>query len=153
MVQNGSNRLRAAGRSCDSVLAMLAVTSVAQGHDDQALALYREGLDLCRGTGDVICAARCLEGVAQFAGQHSQPVRAARLLGAATALRTRIGAPPPPAERPTLDRVAAEVCLALAAYPRDAFAREWAAGAAFGLDEAAMCAADVEVDAGTQTGT
>jgi tetratricopeptide (TPR) repeat protein len=130
-------------------LTMLAVTNMAQGHDSQALALYRESLNLCRSTGDLFCAARCLEGAAQLAGRHSQPVSAARLLGAANALRKGIGAPPPPVERPTLDRVSAEVRLALASYPHDAFAREWAAGAAFGLDEATMCVADVDVVAGT----
>ncbi len=49
--------------------------------------------------GDRQRIAQCLEGLAAVAGTSGTAERAARLLGAADALRTAIGAPLPPARR------------------------------------------------------
>ena len=57
--------------------------------------------------------AYCLEGFAGLAGARTQGARAARLWGAAEALRRTMSAPLPPADRPDYERsmAAARACL------------------------------------------
>jgi predicted ATPase/class 3 adenylate cyclase len=66
--------------------------NLAQGFLKEALALDRE-------LGNWAYGAYCLEGFAGLAGARGQGARAARLWGAAEALRTNIGAPLPPDAR------------------------------------------------------
>ena len=70
--------------------------------DDHDLAegFLKEGLALNREIGSWEYVAYCLEGFAGLAGERGQGARAARLWGAAEALRTSIGAPPTPETRP-----------------------------------------------------
>ncbi|RBQ16868.1 AfsR/SARP family transcriptional regulator [Spongiactinospora rosea] len=94
--------------------------SYAESHGDpRALALALEGLAGARSAG----AAEPPVGM-EGAGGH---VAAARLLGAAAALRESFGAPLPPAERGDVDRITATATAALGA---DTFATAYAHGAA-----------------------
>jgi hypothetical protein len=70
-------------------------------------------------------AVECLERLAELALRRHQPARAARLLGAAAALRAALDEPVPPAARPAIERTskASRVMLGEAA-----FAAAWAAG-------------------------
>jgi hypothetical protein len=63
----------------------------------------------------------------------SQPEKAARVFGAAEALREAIGAPVPPVERPDYDRA---VAAARARLGEVAFSSGWAEGRAMTLEQA-----------------
>lgn len=67
------------------------------------------------------------------AGEGVQAMRAARLLGAASALRDLLGAPPRPRWRPDLERAVAAARVALG---EEAWAAAFAAGQALTLEEA-----------------
>ncbi len=63
---------------------------------ERATALLKESLGLYRDVGDRWRVASVLEGLAEVACDRSKHERAARLFGAAEALRETIGAPLPP---------------------------------------------------------
>ncbi len=75
----------------------------------------------------------CLEGLARVAVAQGRMKRAARLCGAAAALRVDRGWPLPPAKRVEHDRT---VAAARAALGEDAFTAAWAEGHALPLAEA-----------------
>jgi non-specific serine/threonine protein kinase len=108
---------------------------VAWGRGDGAGATgrLREALAIRRELDDRSGLAACLEGLATVAAGSGQPERAARLLGAAGALRAAVGAPLPPAERPEVEAAAA---AARAALGEAAFAAASAAGADLPLERA-----------------
>jgi hypothetical protein len=85
--------------------------------------------------------ATILERVARLAEAESVPERAARLLGAAQALREQLGAPMPPVERPDYERFVTAIRTALG---EGAFNHAWSEGKRVPLDEAIAeaCAAD-----------
>jgi predicted ATPase/DNA-binding SARP family transcriptional activator len=58
---------------------------------EQARALLLESLDICRRLGDKRLIVECLAGLVTLARDQGQPERAARLLGAAEAIRHSIG--------------------------------------------------------------
>jgi predicted ATPase/DNA-binding CsgD family transcriptional regulator len=75
-----------------------------RGERDAAYSLYEEALRDLKYVGDKWWIAWCLEGMAGLAVAREQSARAARLFGAARALRGTIGAPRPPAFRSYHDR-------------------------------------------------
>jgi DNA-binding CsgD family transcriptional regulator len=75
-----------------------------RGERDAAHSLYEEALRDLKDVGDKWWIALCLEGMAGLAVAREQSARAARLFGAAWALRGTIGAPRPPAFRSYHDR-------------------------------------------------
>jgi non-specific serine/threonine protein kinase len=77
--------------------------------------------------------AECLEARAAMAIEATEPERAARLLGAAEAIRREIGAPVPPVERPDHEDL---ILTAKAALGATNFAHAWASGQALTLDQA-----------------
>jgi uncharacterized protein HemY len=91
-----------------------------------AMAQYKESMLLWRQVGHEMGVVECLENMARVAVAQDQPKRAARLCGAASALRATIGAPLTAAERTELDRTVAVLRVALG---EDVFAAAWAAGA------------------------
>ncbi|MFD4735920.1 BTAD domain-containing putative transcriptional regulator [Streptomyces virginiae] len=112
-------------------LAELGFTAELRGDPERARALHQEGLAAARALGDVRAVALALEGLAGTAAAAGEPERAARLLGAADAARTSVGAPLPPAERHDVDRTwstclsalgrtAAEAAFALGTEPAQA---------------------------------
>jgi predicted ATPase/class 3 adenylate cyclase len=104
--------------------------------DDQDLAerLLKEALALDRELGNWAYAAYCLESFAGLAGARRQEARAARLWGAAEALRTNIGAPLPLDSRLTYERSVATVRAQLG---EAAWEAAFAEGRAMSAEEAA----------------
>jgi predicted ATPase len=97
------------------ILAELGFAAEQGGDAHGAEALHLRGLEAARRTGDPRALALALEGVAGARSLAGDPAHAARLLGAADALRDAVGAPLPPAERGDVDRIEARVGAALEA--------------------------------------
>ncbi len=119
--------------------ALLARGDVARKQNDLTAAAryYTRSLTIVR---DHRCqpeVAERLEGFAKLAGAAQQPRRAARLFGAAEALRKRIGTPIPPVERADYDGA---VALVQAQLDPAAFSAAWAEGQALSWDQAAAYA-------------
>jgi predicted ATPase len=98
----------------------------------QARRLYLESLKFMREMGDRETIAYCLEGLAAVAAPQ-QPERAARLWGAAEALRELVGAPLWPADRLALDRTVAQT---RARIDTASFTTAWEAGRELQLEQA-----------------
>ena len=73
--------------------------SAAAGDHERAEALHEESLVLCRELGDKLIGSESLEGLACAAGAKGEAERAARLFGAAEALREAVGYQQAPRER------------------------------------------------------
>ena len=104
-----------------------------QGAVAQAEALGREALALYRELGDPRRCAIGLEGLAGTAGMAGRGAFAARLLGAAAALRAELGTPQPAQEQAD---TAQAVMAARAALGEEAWAAAFAAGHALSMEEA-----------------
>jgi predicted ATPase/DNA-binding SARP family transcriptional activator len=94
---------------------------------------YAESLLLLQELGDKDAIAGCLEGLAGVAGGCGLAEQAARLYGAAEAIRAAIGSPLSPVARERYERA---VAVARAQLPPLAFAAAWQAGRAMTLDGA-----------------
>jgi predicted ATPase/transcriptional regulator with XRE-family HTH domain/Tfp pilus assembly protein PilF len=116
--------------TCLSYLALLAE---GRGEYRHAALFYEESLLAFTELGRREGVAASLEGLAAVALGEGQPERAARLLGAATALRETIGAPLPPAARPSYERTRSGITAQL---DPATFAAAWAAGRTMSLPEA-----------------
>jgi DNA-binding CsgD family transcriptional regulator/tetratricopeptide (TPR) repeat protein len=97
-----------------------------------AIGVCRESLGLAWNDGDKVCCARALEGLAGAAAAIGRPVPAARLFGAAAALRTVLGAPLPPSERGWHD---AAITALRSSADAGTISAAWEAGAALPLDQ------------------
>jgi predicted ATPase/DNA-binding CsgD family transcriptional regulator len=104
-----------------------------RGETARAATLFAAGLGLFAELGDRRIIALALDGVAGLAVARGQPGRAARLMGAAVAMRKADGLPVEPAFQDAHERAAS---AARAALGEDAFAANWAAGAALALPAA-----------------
>ena len=102
-----------------------------------AHAFYEESLTIGRDIGDKWGIAESLEGLAKVASGQGQWERAARLFGAAEALREAIGSPLLPVQRDEYDR---QVAVVRAALGEEAFAAAWAEGRKVRMEEAVECA-------------
>ncbi len=87
-----------------SALSDLAGLCSDQGYNAEARRLYGESVSLFRDLGHQRGIARVLESLAADAAAQSNPELSLRLAGAAAALRQRLGAPLPPAEKPRLEK-------------------------------------------------
>ncbi len=96
------------------ILNALGDVSRSQKNFQAAAQYYREALALCLETGEKRRGAFCLEGFAAVAFQNGQSLRAAQLLGAASALRQEIGAPHYPTELPEYQEIVRNVSSSLA---------------------------------------
>jgi non-specific serine/threonine protein kinase len=108
-----------------------------QGDRDAAYSLYEEALKDLKDLEDKWWIAWCLEGMAGVAAAQKQPERAARLFGAAAALREAIGAPRPPAFRSYHECDLAAVRERLG---EEGFAAAWEEGRAMTTEQAIDCA-------------
>jgi len=104
-----------------------------RGEQARALASLAESLPLLRAMGDKKHLAECLATLAQVVAARGLPERAARLFGAAAALRDAIGAPLPPSDHARQDPVVGALRAALG---EDGCARAWAEGGALSLERA-----------------
>ncbi len=111
----------------------LGITARLQGEYARAVAHYAECLPLFQQVGDTRGAGGCLEELGGVAAALGHLARAARLFGAAEAVRDALGAPQGPVDRQDHDRTVAGVRAALGA---DALATAWVAGRALPLEQA-----------------
>jgi hypothetical protein len=112
----------------------------AQGDQTQAAAHFTEGLTLfANELGKQSSAIECLAGLAGVTGAQGQPARAARLFGAAEALREVLGLPMQPVAQAAYAR---DLAAVQAQIDEAAFAVEWAVGQAMPLELAIAYALD-----------
>jgi predicted ATPase/DNA-binding SARP family transcriptional activator len=126
-------------RGIARALALLGLVAQAQGDSAKARSCHAESLALWRELGEDRYIAECLEGLAEVARAEGCPERAARLVGAARALRDAVGYPHAPANQLDDDRNIATIRAALG---EEAFAAAWAAGRAMSLEDAIAQALD-----------
>jgi hypothetical protein len=98
-----------------------------------AFALQRQALALAWERADPRCVADTLEYLVNVVGAGGHGEQAARLLGAARALREAIGAPGPSVERAMTEQAVGEARRALG---EEAWAEAFAAGRAMTLEDA-----------------
>jgi predicted ATPase len=123
---------RQGGNHADTAWPLEGLAAVARSQKDykEARAFYKESLEIYRRSGEQQGIASGLEGLA---AADDQAALAARLFGAAEALREAIGAPLPPGDRVRCDR---DVAVTRAALGEEAFAAAWAEGRSMSLDQA-----------------
>jgi non-specific serine/threonine protein kinase len=121
----------------------LALLAHERGHYAEAVRLYQDCLIFHRSVSNKWRVAECLEALARAAVATTTPeaasalAEAARLFGAAEALRATIGAPRPPIAQPAFDQAVDALRGALGA---EAMGRIWAAGALLSWQEAVVLA-------------
>jgi predicted ATPase/DNA-binding SARP family transcriptional activator len=117
-------------------LAELGFVAEQRGDEAAARARHLEGLAVARESGDPRSVALALEGLAGVAalagnaGDEAAATDAARLLGAASAVRSSVGAPLPALERGDVDRIEA---AARSVLSENGFAAAFVRGEAQGL--------------------
>jgi excisionase family DNA binding protein len=113
------------------ILVGFGYTALELGEADRAASLLREALEQGLARGDLVDVSTALEGLATVAAGQAEP--AARLFGAAAALRDDIGMPQSPTERsyfaPILDALRADLGA-------ECFAAAWESGRSLPRDEA-----------------
>jgi non-specific serine/threonine protein kinase len=118
-----------------------------RGDVERASALQRESLALRQAIEDTVGIGRCLDCLGWVASAQGHPDRAARLFGAAEAIRERIGAAPHvPWRAEHEERVAA----AWVRLPEDAFQAAWSEGRALPLAWAIAYALAADEPAGPE---
>ena len=135
LYEEGLTILRPLGeqRFLANALGNLGMVASAQGDYAAARALMEESLTIRRQLRDQSGIAGSLEDMAIVAQGQSQPSRAARFGGAASALRESIGSPRPPAFQEEADKTMASAREALG---EDTFAAAWDAGQAMSWEQA-----------------
>ena len=120
-----------------------------QGDHTQARAVFERSLALWQDVGDRWGIASCLQGLAGVAQGEGRPEGAARISGAAEALRVAIGTPLSPTEQAgreqDLDGIRAELGAS-------AFAAAWAQGRAMPLEQAVADALEAPAGKPAQPG-
>jgi predicted ATPase/DNA-binding SARP family transcriptional activator len=119
----------------DVILRRLGLLAMRQGDYQGARALYAESLTNCRDLGNKLGMPGSLQMFGRLAVVQAQPVRAARLSGAAAALQNAMGMPHDPI-------YAAEIAPARDMLGEEAFTAAWAEGRAMTLSEAIAYALD-----------
>jgi len=135
-------------RVLSNALVNLGHTALALNDLVVAVASFRESLELRRALGTLLGIAECIEGFAAAAVADGRERRAARLFGAAEALREITGAHLSILEREGTARLVATIRERLG---ETSFAAEWAAGRATGTNEAAELALEPTVDQALQS--
>jgi predicted ATPase/DNA-binding CsgD family transcriptional regulator len=134
LAEEGLALHRAMGDQRGTARALYASGTIASLQRNYPLACskYEESLALFRELGEKWFIAACLEGLAGVYTVQKQTKLAVLLLGAAAALRETIGAPLPPAFRPSYERT---VAMARTQLGKEAFAAAWAEGRATPLEQ------------------
>ncbi|HJR80925.1 MAG TPA: tetratricopeptide repeat protein [Anaerolineales bacterium] len=116
-----------------SMLHNLGYTAQQRGDYAEAMALFKEGLSIQYKMGNRAGIAECLMGIASVLSAQGKAEAAARLLGAAEAMRESAGASLWPANRVEYDRILTSLKSAL---DEPAFAAAWSAGQALNTEQA-----------------
>lgn len=106
-------------------LVNIGIVAARRGDLAQATAIFAEALQTFVDLDDQVLVAEILERMAAVAGTRRRFERAATLWGAAEALREKVQAPLPPAERREQEQALARIRNSM---PADAFAQAWAVG-------------------------
>jgi predicted ATPase/DNA-binding CsgD family transcriptional regulator len=114
------------------LLFILARVDMCQGEYAAALTLYEESLTIARKIASKLIVAFCLEGLASLAGSRGMAVRAARLWGAAEALRKTMGAPIWPVERACHEQAVSSVRVLIG---EKVFVAAWHEGKTMSLEQ------------------
>lgn len=114
-------------------LAVLGYLALDRGEVSRAAKIAAQAATLLRGLKATWKIPECLEVLAGVAGARGQPERAARLFGAAEALREVNGAPMNTADRAIYSR---SVATARAGLSATALTAAWSAGRALTVDQA-----------------
>jgi predicted ATPase/Tfp pilus assembly protein PilF len=112
-------------------LSNLALMAVYTADYTRATDLFLDSIWMLQELGDRRGMAESLEGLAGVAGVQGQPSQAARLFGAAEALRDEIGAPLLPANRGWVENLVASAREQLS---EDAWAQAWTEGRSLSLE-------------------
>jgi predicted ATPase len=120
-----------------AALANESLVALAAGDAERAEELSSEGLALSHELGDKRTTVECLHALAGVAAVQAEPLRAARLSGAAESLHAAIKAPPSAAERMVGERF---LPIARAAVDDPLFEAAWAEGGQVGYDAAVIYA-------------
>lgn len=112
-----------------------------QGDHERARSSYQESLTLCKELGDKMITSESLEGLACISATEGATGRAARLFGAAEALREAVGYHHMPEEDAWREPYLAAVRSQLDDASRE---EAWAEGRAMSFDEAVSYAMDME---------
>jgi len=126
-------RLAGDSQSVAYMLANVGEAELGLGRCEQARKIFVESLLLFQDAGHKIGFPLLFTALANIARAQGDPERAARLLGAAEALREAVGIPVEPFRRADYDRDVAAVRAALSAAT---FAAAWAQGRAMPLEQA-----------------
>lgn len=116
-----------------SILHNLAYTALHRSEPQKALALFQEALSIQDAMGNHAGIAECLMGIASVLTSSGQHERAARLLGAAEAVRVNAGASMWPADALEYDCM---LSYLRAALDEETFAAAWSAGQVLSLEKA-----------------
>ncbi len=123
------------------LLSRLGGAAANNGDHEAAARLIGEGLPLAQELGSGLLSAICLEGLAVVYGAKAEGARAARLYGAAEALRLAIGATLSPADRAELER---HLATTRATLDEASWEAAWADGRAMTPEQAAEYALSEE---------
>src|SRR5207244_9108009 len=93
----------------------LGVLAAAQARDDEALAHFREGLQIALAGGHLLSQVEALEGIAGVLSRRGDAQRASRWLAVTEAARETLGAPVAPVEREGYDQVTQRLLATLGA--------------------------------------
>ena len=115
------------------LLCNLGTIAQEQGDRERAAVLFEESVKRNRKWGHKAILAELMEGIAVEAGAYGVAVRAARLYGAAEALREAIGVPLPESDRPRYGRHTAAACSLV---DKETWREAWAEGKAMKLEQA-----------------
>ncbi len=126
------------------------MVALMQGKLEYATVLYKESLNLAKALGDRLGIAVSFNGLGGVAIRQGQFARAARLFGAADALRQIIGAPLPQTAREDFER---DVALLRSRAGEAEFARAWCEGRAMTLEEAVAYAGEASEEPHLQINT
>ncbi len=126
---------RALGNPLAIAVTLLGLAEVAQDSEnyEREAELLGQSLPLCRMMREYWGIAGCLEGMAAVAAARHQPAEAARLFGAASALREKLGMPLPVINQAPYKRA---MDVTRSRLSEAAFAVAWQEGQAMTFDEA-----------------
>jgi tetratricopeptide (TPR) repeat protein len=122
-------------RSAAMALFVLGVTELRRGNLERGATLLEEGAHISRELGDRLGAPYFAEGLAKLSAMRSRPVRAAKLWGAAEALREQEGVSLSKFDRANSD-YERDLALVRSALDEATFDAAWAEGRAMSFEQA-----------------
>jgi predicted ATPase/class 3 adenylate cyclase len=139
-------------RSAAMALFVLGVTELRRGNLERGATLLEEGAQISRELGDRLGAPYFAEGLAKLSAMRSRPVRAARLWGAAEALREHEGVSLSKFDRDNVD-YERDLALVRSALDETTFDAAWAEGRAMSFEQAVGYLLGEPMTSGDEEGT